>query len=355
VKALHQQHDGVKKILLFFLITSITAANCFLRPGQVYVAFFLKALFFLPLLLSAFWYGFRGSILVSASIAILYLPFVIGRWRELTPDDIENLLEIMIYIMVAVALGFMRDREMKRQRRLREAERLAAMGSTVSSLAHDLKTPLVAIGGFARQVWKKLPEADPDREPLSLVMRETQRLEHMVQDMLDFSGNLRLNRTPENIPQIAEECLAVVKEIAGEKKVRLQSRIDAQIPSLTCDGMRIKQMLINLLTNAIDSSPEGGQVTVRVGFYGNGLVLEVIDCGAGIPHPQRHMVFDPFFTTKVHGTGLGLSIVKKIVEAHRGGLEILDNLDRGLTFRVLLPLHADDDLRQAGSSSPAGA
>jgi two-component system sensor histidine kinase HydH len=345
VKALHQQYDGVKKILLFLLIASITAANCALRPGQVYVAFFLKALFFLPLLLSAFWYGFRGSILASASVAILHLLFVIGRRQELTPDDIESLLEIMIYIMVAVALGFMRDRELKRQRRLRDAERLAAMGRTVSSLAHDLKTPLVAIGGFARQVWIKLPEVDPDRERLSLVIRETQRLEHMVQDMLDFSGNLRLTRTEENIPRIAEESMAVVKEIAEEKKVQLQSRIHEPIPSLTCDGMRIKQMLINLLTNAIDSSPEGGLVTVQARFYGNGLVLDVIDSGSGIPRQQRHMVFDPFFTTKAHGTGLGLPIVKKIVEAHRGGLEILDNPDRGLTFRVLLPFLSDEDSR----------
>ena len=342
---MHQQYDSVKRILLALLIVSITAANCVLRPGQVYVAFFLQALFFVPLLFSAFWYGFRGSILASVSIAILHLPFVIGRRQELTPDEIESLLEVMIYTMVAVALGFMRDRELERQRRLRDAERLAAMGRTVSSLAHDLKTPLVAIGGFARQVWKKLPEVDPDRERLSLVIRETQRLEHMVQDMLDFSGNLRLKRTEENIPQIAEESLAVVKEIAEEKKVQLRSRIDEPIPSLTCDGMRIKQMLINLLTNAIDSSPEGGLVTVQVRFHETGLVLEVIDSGAGIPRQQRHLVFDPFFTTKAHGTGLGLPIVKKIVEAHRGGLEILDNPDRGLTFRVLLPLLSDEDSR----------
>ena len=344
---MHQPNDRIKKILLFLLIVSITAANCAFRPPQVYVAFFLQALFFMPLLLSAFWYGFHGSLLASLGIAILHLPFLISRWQELTPDDIESLLEIMIYIMVAVALGFMRDRELERQRRLRDAERLAAMGRTVSSLAHDLKTPLVAIGGFARQVWKKLPEVDPDRERLSLVIRETQRLEHMVQDMLDFSGNLRLTLMEENIPQIAQESLAVVKEIAKEKQVQLQSRIDEPIPSLTCDGMRIKQMLINLLTNAIDSSPEGGLVTVQARFHGSGLVLDVVDSGSGIPRQQRHMVFDPFFTTKAHGTGLGLPIVKKIVEAHRGGFEILDNPDRGLTFRILLPLPLDNDTRSS--------
>jgi signal transduction histidine kinase len=119
--------------------------------------------------------------------------------------------------------------------------------------------------------------------------------------------------------------------------------MDGKIPLLTCDGMRIRQMLINLLTNAIDSSPEDGLVTVQARFLGDGLVLDVVDCGAGIPRPQRPMVFDPFFTTKAHGTGLGLPIVRKIVEAHRGDLEILDNPDRGLTFRVLLPLFSGDD------------
>jgi len=338
VKVLHQPYDAAKKVILFFLMAGITAANIFLQPDKVFVAFLLQMLYFLPLLLAAFWYGFRGAILASASIVLLHLPFLISHRQELTPNDIEGLLEVAVYTIVAMALGFMRDRELQRLQRLQQTERLAAMGRTVSSIAHDMKTPLVAIGGFARQIWKNLPEVDPDRERLSLVIRETQRLEHMVQDMLDFSGNLRLTRVAGNIPQIAEESLAVVKEIAREKRVQLQSRIDGQIPSLACDGMRIKQMLINLLTNAIDSSPEGGLVSVQARFSGSSLVLEVTDCGDGIPHQQRHLVFDPFFTTKAHGTGLGLPIVKKIVEAHQGGLEILDNPERGLTFRILLPL-----------------
>lgn len=102
-------------------------------------------------------------------------------------------------------------------------------------------------------------------------------------------------------------------------------------------------MLINLLTNALDSSPQGMPVTVNAYRTETDLIVEVVDHGAGIPQKQRHLVFDPFFTTKVHGTGLGLPIVKKIVDAHQGMLEILDNADQGLTFRVVLPLTTAKD------------
>ncbi len=319
------------------MVGGISLATYVFHYSQVYYEYLLQALYFVPLIFSAFWFGLRGAVGTTALIFVLYSPFVLIHWRKFAPDELESLLEVVIYTFFAGVLGWLRDRDLAQQQRLRSAERLAATGKALSSLAHDMKTPLVAIGGFARLVLKKLPDEHPDRERLAIVIKETKRLEHMVSDMLDFSVDLRIEPASEEICCLVRESLLVVEEMASEKRIRLETRIEASLPPVTCDGMRIKQMLINLLTNAIDSSPEETSVTVNVHQNKSGLVVDVIDCGPGIPDGQRHQVFEPFFTTKAHGTGLGLQIVKKIVDAHQGKVEILDNPDRGLTFRVVLP------------------
>lgn len=343
------QNTKTKLVGIAVLVLGITLANYATHMSAPYYRFFLQALFFIPLILSAFWFGLRGAIATSGTMIVLFLPLVLRHWQEFTPDEIESLIEVVFYSIVALVLGALRDREKEQHLRLRNSERLAAMGTTLSSLAHDMKTPLVAIGGFTRLVWKKLPSEDPDREKLDIVIKETQRLEHMIMEMLDFSVEFRLAPAEERICQIIKESLAVVEEIAAVKKVKLESFADDRLPVVMCDAMRIKQLLINLLTNAIESSPEGAPVSLKASQNEAGLLIDVVDCGAGIPHRQRQHIFDPFFTTKAHGTGLGLPIVKKIVDAHQGVLEILDNPDRGVTFRVVLPLISSRDKRKRSS------
>ena len=110
------------------------------------------------------------------------------------------------------------------------------------------------------------------------------------------------------------------------------------LPLMLVDPMRIRQALINLLTNAVQSCSEGDSVTICCFCKGENLFIDVIDCGCGIPPEMREAIFSPFFTTRKNGTGLGLPIVKKIVDAHGGSLEIIDNPSKGLTFRMIVPI-----------------
>lgn len=326
-----------KFILLGSLVVGITLANYFTHGRQGYYEYFFQTLYFVPLILSPFWFGLRGALLTSASISILYIPFVVWHWSVFTPEEFESLLEVLVYNVIAAVLGILRDREQRQLKRLRQSERLAAVGKAVSSVAHEMKTPLIAVGGFTRLVHQKLPQEDPDREKLSIVIRETQRLEKLIEEMLDFSSSLRLKPNDEDIEKLIRESFAIVELKAQEKRVRLESTLRNDLPPVTCDGTRIKQVLINLLANAIESSPEEASVTVEATRHDERIVIDVIDHGAGIPRELRDAVFEPFFTTKKHGTGLGLPIVKKIVEAHDGRLEILENDPDGLTMRVVLP------------------
>ena len=211
------------------------------------------------------------------------------------------------------------------------------MGKALSSVAHDMRTPLVAIGGYTSLVRKKLFESDPNRQHLNVVIRQTQRLEAMVTKMLDFSRSLQLDKSPTYLEQLLEEVVVLVKEEADTREVCLEILHSDGLQQLNVDPMRLEQALLNLVINAVQASTSGEVVTLRTIPYDGGVAIEVKDRGAGIPRETRSQILNPFFTTKKEGTGLGLPIVKKIVEAHAGRLELVDNTDRGVTFRIVLP------------------
>jgi two-component system, NtrC family, sensor histidine kinase HydH len=301
-----------------------------------------QGLFFVPVMLSGFWFGLRGALITSLTITLLLIPFGVIHWEGFSSDVFNNIVEMVLYNLVGGILGMLRDRDLVKQKRLRETESLAAIGRTVSSLAHDMKTPLVAIGGFARLVQKKIDQNHPSYEKLGIVLKETERLENMVKDMLDFSRPLELHFSDEGVALVIDESLNIVSSLAEKKGVRLESRYSESSLHAVFDGMRMKQVLINLAANAVQASPEGEMVVVCAYRRARKLIIDVSDRGCGIPPDKRGEVFTDFFTTKDDGTGLGLPIAKKIVEAHGGCLEIVDNQDRGLTFRVTLPLTPHD-------------
>lgn len=225
------------------------------------------------------------------------------------------------------------------EKHLRESESLAAMGRAMAALAHDMKTPLIAIGGFTRLAQKRLQDNSPVQELLEIAVKETARMEAMVKNMLDFSRPLELECASTDVGALVAECMKLVEPLATERKVRLSNRM-ASGPRLFArlDAARMKQVLINILTNGVQASPEGEQVIVDSHAKGEKLEVSVVDSGCGIARDKREQIFSPFYTSKKDGAGLGLPIVKKIVEAHRGRIEIVDNPEKGITFRVEIPI-----------------
>lgn len=285
------------------------------------------------------------SIPVFDGDQIVAVAIVANKACDYDPSDVRQLTLLMDGMWKLIQRS-------RAEKTLREAENLASMGKALSGLAHDIKTPLVAIGGFARLVRNHIEEGSPDREKLDIVLKETERLESMVKHMLDFSRPLELNRSMEDINRLIEESLVLVEAAAAERKVALENEPAPNLPMISIDSMRMKQVLINLVMNAIQASPEGERVRVSTRGKKEKLVIDVADCGCGIPVEKRDEVFVPFVSTKKNGTGLGLPIVKKIVEAHQGRMEILDNPERGVTFRVVIPLIGEG--REAGLRAYSG-
>ena len=327
-----------KIALLAALIAGITLGHYAFGPERDFLHVTLREVYFLPLILAAFWFGLKGGLASSLTVTGLYLPFVIFHGDGFSPHMLGNWLELSLFNMVAGLLGWLRDRDWARQQELSRGQFLASMGSATAALAHDMKTPLIAIGGLVTQVRRKMAETDTNASKLDIALSQVARLEAMVKDMLTFSRDLDVELTPGDVNRFVQETMLVALPLAEKKGVQLRSEVTQGIPVVSCDYQRLQQALLNLVTNAIEASPEEKIVMVRSLLGKGAVILEVADRGPGIPKERREEIFTPFATTKKEGTGLGLPIVRKIAEAHGITVSVDENPGGGALFRLVIPL-----------------
>lgn len=296
-----------------------------------------RMLFYIPLVLASFWFGFRGALSAAGLVSLFYLPFLIHYWNRFSFQDFSRLLEGILFVSIAFLLGYLVEKDRKRQQALLRTKSLAAVGKAVSEIAHDMKTPLVAIGGFARNLAKKHEKGQANRKKLDIMIRETTRLEAMVREMLDFGKELEIHSAPTSLNAIVEEAVEVAKPMALESGVELCVEPNGNVVELPLDTSRIKQVLLNLIANSVQACTHGNKVTVKTECSGGYVLLKVSDQGCGISPEDRDKIFDPFFSKKKDGTGLGLAIVKKIVEAHGATISVHSNNPRGTTITIAFP------------------
>jgi len=227
------------------------------------------------------------------------------------------------------------------QERLLQQERLEAVGEVSSAVAHELRNPLVTVGGFARRLSWSLPEGTREKEYAVIVASEVRRIEEMLGNILAFSrGNLSCF-TPCHLDEIAQAVVELLAVPCEEKGVRLSLQVGDPCPPLVADAQQLRQVLENLLRNAIEALSEGGWVQVTLGpgrlRGGEALTLSVEDSAGGIPPDILRNIFNPFFTTRSQGTGIGLAVVQRIVVQHHGEIEV-SNTATGARFQVRIPL-----------------
>ena len=327
----------IKAGIIAFMVAAILCLHYFTLPQEAYLHAVYRTLFYLPLILGGLWFGMRGSLLVCGTVLVLFLPYVLMHWKGFTPGNFDELLEGILFVVAAIILGLLVDRQRQAQMARAGAERLAAVGKAVSEIAHDMRTPLMAIGGFSSQVARTLEAGDPSQKKLEIVIQETQRLESMIREMLDFAKPLELHSSRKNLNDIVLDSIETSQPLAGNSGVELEARLERSLPEIGLDEARMKQVLLNLIANAIQASLPGERVRITTAPGRNSLSVEVSDSGEGIKGEDLENIFRPFFTTKKEGTGLGLPIVKKIVEAHGGDVSVRPNPGKGATFVVSLP------------------
>lgn len=210
---------------------------------------------------------------------------------------------------------------------MRRKEKLAAVGTLAAGVAHEIRNPLSSIKGYATYFGQRFPEDSEDRKAAEVMVREVDRLNRVITDLIGLSRPTDIHPRPTRLDDVMEHVLRLIRQDAAHHHIRLESTADAQLPPASIDPDRLGQALLNICLNALDalqgapdSPPLEGEAILRLDARREKdmLRLDVIDNGHGIaPENLRH-VFDPYFTTKGHGTGLGLATVHKIVEAHGG-------------------------------------
>lgn len=239
-------------------------------------------------------------------------------------------------------------RQMERsavQERLTQTEHLARIGQLAASLAHEIKNPLAGISGAIQVIRDGLPADDPRRPILAEILRQINRLDGTVKDLLVYARPQppRFQRCELN--RVVERVLAVLRREPEAQRVRYELHNDPPVPPLEADENQLEQLLFNLLMNAAHASTDGAAVRLRAAVSGDMVRLDVEDSGTGMDAETCRRAFEPFFTTKARGTGLGLSICDRIVRAHGGSISIQSALRRGTTVTVRLPRY-----RGAGGS-----
>ncbi|HTO99628.1 MAG TPA: ATP-binding protein [Myxococcales bacterium] len=227
-------------------------------------------------------------------------------------------------------------------RRAQVAEKLAAVGTLTAGISHEIRNPLNAAGlqlaVLERRICKLTEDLQgPLLEPLGLVRDEIRRLEHLLEDFLQFARPRELDARPVEVQGVLEAVLGLLGGDAERRGIALEQQIAPDLPSVLGDAERLRQVMMNLALNALEAAPRGGRVRVTARAVDRDVVLAVDDSGPGIPPENAERIFEPFFTTKASGSGLGLPIVHAIVIQHGGSIGYEKSPLGGARFWVRLP------------------
>jgi two-component system, NtrC family, sensor histidine kinase HydH len=234
--------------------------------------------------------------------------------------------------------------------RLRRMERYMGLGSLAAGLHHEIKNPLAALSLHVQLLEEQMETGETTSEVqkmLAVIKAEVTRVGGVLEGFRDFASIDELNLELVDLKELVRRQVDLLKPRARQAQIAIHVEHTPDLPEITADCIRLEQVLLNLLLNAIDAMPDGGSVTIRTETTGDGVKIQVCDTGCGIPTDLQDRILDPYFTTKSDGTGLGLALCEKIMRQHNGSLDFRST-DTGTAFELLIPgsRHSATDIPQ---------
>jgi len=256
------------------------------------------------------------------------------------------LLTLLLGAVAGAAAALSRSQKDRKQRedaerKRRDEELHSLVGTMASGIAHEIRNPLSTLRmnlQLLREDWENpiTEREQKGRKRIDVLIRETERMESVVSDFVRFAAGHALRLEPTNLNALTGELLDFLAPQAERARIRLIRDFAKDLPPVQVDPNLIRQAVLNLLVNAQQVLPSGGEIRVRTVENGQHVKLSVADNGPGIPAEHREKIFNLYFSTKPGGTGLGLPMVKKIVEEHQGVIEMETELKKGTTFTICL-------------------
>jgi len=353
--------SGKWRLRAAFLVLTIAVISVlhYETPTSYYWAHpLLQRTYYIPILFMALWFGWRGGLAAALLSAFSYLPHLAMAWRLHPEYRFAGYVEIAMFFVIAGITGVLSDQERGYRQKieetasrlsttykelhdsleqLRRADRLSALGELSAGLAHEIRNPLGALDGAVQILSRtRLPEQER-QEFAAMAEKEVSRLNSILTNFLEFARPHAPDRVVVEPGMLLESVSLLASETAKMAGAILQIEAD-RVPLVHVDSEQIKQVLLNLVLNAVQAMPCGGRIVLRSRQEKGFVLLDVTDEGVGIPEENLERIFDPFFTTRTGGTGLGLSIAYQIVNGHGGHLSAVNNPASGATFTVFLPI-----------------
>ena len=359
-----------KPIALAISILAISLAHYATDPSQVLLHEIFQDLYFLPVIVGAYWYGLTGGLITALGTSLAYIPHIQWTWSHDLRFAADRYAELVIFFLIGTTVGVLSSAQRRLTARYREtaaslershrelvdsqehlkrAERLSVLGQVAAGLAHEIRNPLAGLKGALEIIASRVAPGTPEAEFAGIAARDAARLDGLVSDFLTYARPRDPELREVDLYSVIEHVATVTRPEADRLGVSLVIEASGSPIAVRVDREQMTQVLLNVVLNAIQASPPGGTVRVKPRLEATSAVIEITDQGPGISPEHLTRIFEPFFTTKQRGTGLGLAISQRIVLAHDGSIDVVRSSAAGTTFRVRLPLGT----RAMPNSTPA--
>jgi signal transduction histidine kinase len=253
-------------------------------------------------------------------------------------------LFVVLVFVVKRGEGIIQKRAMERLRlkeRLGRAERLSSLGEMAAGISHEIRNPLGIIRSSAELLKKKVTKVDPSNTIPDIIVEEANRLNNIITDFINFAKPRSPNLVPCRIEEVIDKNITFLSMQIKEKGYAIKQNYQNSLPEIQADADMLYQSFLNILINAMQAMPNGGNIEVAISSNDKMVTINFEDEGQGISKEVIDKIWDPFFTTKEMGTGLGLGVVKNLIESHGGNIQIQNKSRRGTRVTVELPVNQD--------------
>ncbi len=348
--------------VLLVTIVGVSLLHYLIPTTHIWLHPLFQRAYYVPILLMALLFGSRGGILAACLSGVLYVPHIMMAWASEPEYRAAQFIEIGMFFVIGGLTGLLADHERVQRKKveetarklsevyaqlqssfeqLRRADRLSALGELSAGLAHEIRNPLGSVEGAVQILRRPELSTETRQEFGDLAQKEVDRLKGLVTNFLDFARPQTPKRVPTEPAQLFESVTKLTAEMARMSGTHVRVQAAQGVPLVSVDPEQMKQVLLNLVINAIQAMPAGGVITLNAAPKAESVVLMIQDEGVGIPAEDLERVFNPFVTTRANGTGLGLSIAYQIVSQHGGHITARRNEERGMTFTVALPIELE--------------
>lgn len=339
-------------------ILCVTTAHLLTPLDRIVLHEIYQRLYYIPIIAAAVLFGLRGGLAAALFASLAYLPHVALHWQHVNYDyALNQYAEVVLFNVVGGVTGVLGDRSRRARARaertatelqrayaelrqtfeqLLQADRLTSLGELSAAVVHEIRNPLGSIKGAVEIMEDELAPDSPRREFAEIAKQEVDRLDRLVKEFLRFARPPQPATAPADVNEVVQSVASLIEQRAVSQHVHLERDLAKDLPLVTIDDEQIKQVLLNLVINALQVMPAGGRLALRTALTDARIVVEVEDEGGGVDPAIAARIFDPFFTTKEKGIGLGLSIAYKIAAQHGGSLTVR-NENRGAIFQLVLP------------------